>query len=41
MTNMVAGEKVFESYVVCGRLEATIAQANAADSVTVMVWIKY
>lgn len=36
----VAGEEVYEPYVVHGRLEATIAQANAADSVTVTVWIE-
>lgn len=36
----VAGEEVHEPYVVHGRLEATIAQANAADSVTVTVWIE-
>ena len=37
----VAGEEVYEPYVVHGRLEATIAQANAADSVTVTVWIEH
>ena len=37
----VAGEEVFEAYVVHGRLEATIAQANAGDSVTVTVWIEH
>ena len=36
----VAGEEVFEPYVVFGRLEATIAQANAADYVDVTVWIE-
>ena len=36
----VTGEEVHEPYVVHGRLEATIAQANAADSVTVTVWIE-
>jgi hypothetical protein len=36
----VAGEEVFENYVVYGRLEATIAQANAGDSVTVTVWVE-
>lgn len=36
----VAGEEVFEPYVVHGRLEATIAQANAGDSVTVTVWLE-
>lgn len=36
----VAGEEVFEPYVVHGRLEATIAGANAADYVTVTVWIE-
>jgi len=36
----VAGEEVYEPYVVHGRLEATIAQANAGDSVTVTVWIE-
>lgn len=34
------GEEVFEPYVVHGRLEATIAQANDADSVTVTVWVE-
>ncbi len=37
----VAGEEVFEPHVVHGRLEATIAQANAGDSVTVTVWIEH
>lgn len=36
----VAGEEVHEPYVVHGRLEATIAQANAGDSVTVTVWME-
>lgn len=36
----VAGEEVFEPYVVHGRLEATIAQANAGDSATVTVWVE-
>lgn len=36
----VAGEEVHEPYVVHGRLEATIAQANAGDSVTVTVWVR-
>lgn len=36
----VAGEEVYEPYVVYGRLEATIAQANAGDSVTVTVWVE-
>jgi len=35
----VAGEEVHESYIVHGRLEATIAGANAGDSVTVTVWM--
>jgi len=35
-----AGEEVHEPYVVHGRLEATIAQANEDDSVTVTVWIE-
>jgi hypothetical protein len=34
------GEEVFEPYVVHGRLEATIAQANAGDSCTVTVWVR-
>jgi len=34
------GEEVFEPYVVHGRLEATIAQANANDYVDVTVWIR-
>ncbi len=34
------GEEVHEPYVVHGRLEATIAQANAGDSVLVTVWIR-
>ena len=36
----VAGEEVFEPHVVHGRLEATIAGANADDSVTVTVWLE-
>ena len=32
--------EIYEPYVVCGRLEATIAQANNGDSVTVTVWIE-
>ena len=36
-----SGEEVHEPYVVHGRLEAIIAQANAADSVTVTVWIEH
>ena len=35
-----AGEEVFEPYVVHGRLEATIAQANAGDYCVVTVWIQ-
>ncbi len=35
-----AGEEVFEPYVVSGRLEATIAQANVGDSVDVIVWLE-
>ena len=34
------GEEVHEPYVVNGRLEATIAQANADDSVDVTVWLE-
>ncbi len=34
------GEEVYEPYVVHGRLEATIAQANANDYVDVTVWIR-
>ncbi len=34
-----AGEEVYGYYAVHGRLEATIAQANADDSVTVVVWL--
>ena len=34
------GEEVFEPYVVHGRLEATIAQANASDYCTVTVWYR-
>ena len=37
----VAGEEVYEPHVVHGRLEATIAQANAGDSVTITVWIEH
>ena len=37
----VAGEEVYEPFVVHGRLEATIAQANAGDSVTVTVWLEH
>ena len=33
-------QPVYEPYVVCGRLKATIAQANAGDSVTVTVWYR-
>lgn len=33
-----AGEEVYEPYLVHGRLEAIIAQANNGDSVTVTVW---
>ena len=36
----VAGEEVYEPYVVCGRLEATISQVNAADYATVTVWLE-
>ena len=36
----VTGEEVFEPYVVHGRLEATIAQANDDDYVDVTVWIE-
>jgi hypothetical protein len=36
----VAGEEVFEPYVVHGRLKATIAQANALDYCTVTVWLE-
>ena len=32
--------KIYEPYVVHGRLEATIAQANAGDSVTVTLWLE-
>ncbi len=32
--------EIYEPYVVCGRLEATIAQANDGDSVTVTVWLE-
>ena len=32
--------EVYEPYVVHGRLEATIAQANANDYCTVTVWIR-
>ena len=32
--------KVHGEYIVHGRLKATIAQANAADSVTVTVWFE-
>ena len=32
--------KVYEPHVVHGRLKAVIAQANAADSCTVTVWIE-
>lgn len=35
-----SGEEVHEPYAVHGRLEATIAQANAGDSVTVTVWVR-
>lgn len=36
----VAGEEVTRPYVVHGRLEAIIAQANADDYVEVTVWYK-
>ena len=36
----VAGEEVYEPYVVYGRLEATIAQANTDDYVDVTVWYR-
>ena len=39
-TLYVAGEEVFEPYVVHGRLEATIAQANLADYCDVTVWFE-
>lgn len=32
--------KVYEPYIVHGRLEATIAQANSGDSVDVTVWLE-
>ena len=32
--------EVYEPYVVCGRLEATIAQANNNDYVDVTVWFE-
>jgi hypothetical protein len=32
--------KVYGCYAVHGRLKATIAQANASDSITVTVWIR-
>lgn len=35
-----SGEEVHEPYVVHGRLEATIAQANNDDYVVVTVWIR-
>jgi hypothetical protein len=35
-----AGESVYGPYVVHGRLEATIAQANNNDSCTVTVWFR-
>lgn len=35
------GEEVYEPYVVHGRLEATIAQANADDYCDVTVWVRY
>jgi hypothetical protein len=35
-----AGEEVTRPYVVHGRLEATIAGANAADYCTVTVWLR-
>jgi hypothetical protein len=36
----VAGEEVYEPYVVCGRLEAVIAGANDDDYVDVTVWLR-
>ena len=35
-----SGEEVHEPYVIHGRLEATIAQANADDYCDVTVWIE-
>lgn len=35
----VAGEEVYEPYIVHGRLEAIIAQANAADYCEITAWI--
>ena len=32
--------EIYEPYVVCGRLEATVAQANNGDSVMVTVWLE-
>jgi hypothetical protein len=32
--------EIYEPYVVHGRLEATIAQANNGDSVTVTAWVR-
>ncbi len=34
------GEEVHDPFVVYGRLEAVIAQANAGDSCTVTVWVE-
>lgn len=36
----VSGEEVYEPYVACGQLEATIAQANDADYCDVTVWYR-
>jgi hypothetical protein len=32
--------KVYDYYVVCGRLKATISQANAGDSITLTIWLE-
>ena len=42
ITNMgyTTGEEVYESYVVHGRLKATIAQANVGNSATVTAWFR-
>jgi len=36
----VAGEEVFEPYIVYGRLKLVVAQANTGDVITATVWIE-
>lgn len=36
----VTGEEVYEPYIVHGRLELTLAQADAADTAVATVWVE-